>query len=416
MTAPAAAASAAGRTVWVVSELYHPETTSTGYFLTGIAEALAQRWTVRVLCSQPTYSQRGVLAPKHEQRNGTEITRCFSTRFSKDHLPGRLLNLVTASVSMGCNLTIHARHGDVVLVVTNPPLLPFMATLAARLRGARVILLIHDVYPEVFVATGFARPGSLLVRTVARLTRWLYRRVDQIIVLGRDMKALVERKLEGAAQRVVIIPNWGDVVRVRPQPRDANPVLAELGLRDNFVIQFLGNIGRTHGVEMLIDAARLLAADSRVHFLFVGWGGRRAWLEETVAREQLGNVTVRPGCSDADLPDFLNAADVAVIPFLPGMSGVSVPSRLYNVLAAGKPVLAVADPDSELARVVLEEGVGWVVAPGDLAGLVEAIAAATDPAARAVMGRRARDAAVAKYSYDKVGTQYEGLMHTMMGT
>jgi glycosyltransferase involved in cell wall biosynthesis len=326
------------------------------------------------------------------------------------------VNLVTASVSMGWSVAVHARHDDVVLVVTNPPLLPFVAALAARARGARVALLIHDVYPEVLVAAGFAKPGSALVRIVAGLTRWLYRRVDQIIVLGRDMKALVERKLEGAAQQVVIIPNWGDVVRVRPQPRDANPVLAELGLRDKFVIQFLGNIGRTHGVDLLIDAARLLAADSRVHFLFVGWGGRRAWLEGTVAREQLGNVTVRPGCSDADLPDFLNAADIAVIPFLPGMSGVSVPSRLYNVLAAGKPVLAVADPDSELARVVLEEGVGWVVAPGDLAGLVEAIGAAADPGARAEMGRRARDAAVAKYSYDKVGTQYEALMHTMMGT
>jgi glycosyltransferase involved in cell wall biosynthesis len=409
-------ATAVDRTILVVSELYFPETTSTGYFLTGIAEALAQRWTVRVLCSQPTYSQRGVLAPRHEQRNGTEITRCFSTRFSKDHLPGRLLNLVTASVSMGWNLTIRARHGDIVLVVTNPPLLPFMATLAARLRGARVILLIHDVYPEVLIATGFARPGSLLVRTVARLTRWLYRSVDQVIALGRDMKALVERKLDGAPQNVVIIPNWGDVVRVRPQPRNTNRVLSDLGLRDKFVIQFLGNIGRTHGVEMLIDAARLLAADPRVHFLFVGWGGRRAWLEETVARENLGNVTVRPGCSDAELPDFLNAADIAVIPFLPGMSGVSVPSRLYNVLAAGKPVLAVADPDSELARVVIEERVGWVVVPGDLAGLVEAIGAAADPAARAEMGLRAREAAVSSYSYEKVGAQYEALIDRMMGT
>lgn len=381
---------AASRTIWVVSELYHPETTSTGYFLTGIAEALARRWTVRVLCSQPTYSQRGVLAARHEQRNGTQITRCFSTRFSKDHLPGRLANLLTASVSMGWGVAAHARHDDIVLVVTNPPLLPFMVTLAARLRGARVVLLIHDVYPEVLVATGFARPGSVLVRTVARLTRRLYRSVDRIIVLGRDMKSLVERKLEGASRPVTIIPNWGDVVRVRPQSRDANPVLGALGLRDKFVIQFLGNIGRTHGVEMLIAAARLLAPDPRVHFLFVGWGGRRAWLEATVARERLENVTVRPGCSDADLPDFLNAADLAVIPFLPGMSGVSVPSRLYNVLAAGKPVLAVADPDSELARVVLEERVGWVVAPGDLAGLVRAIETAADPAERDEMGRRAR--------------------------
>lgn len=415
MTVPSTAPSV-DRALWVVSELYYPETTSTGYFLTGIAEALARRWRVNVLCSQPTYSQRGVVAPRREVRNGTTIIRCFSTRFSKDHLPGRLLNLLTASLSMGLNAAFRMRRGDVALVVTNPPLLPFVVVLAARLRGARVVLLIHDVYPEVFVATGFAAAGAWPVRLIARLTRWLYRQVDQIVVLGRDMMALVERKLEGAAQEIVIIPNWGDVARVRPHSRDGNPVLERLGLERRFVVQFLGNIGRTHGVEVLVEAARLLAGDDGVHFLFVGWGGRKAWLEQTVAREGLRNVTVLPGCSDDELPDYLNASDIAIIPFLPGMSGVSVPSRLYNVLAAGKPVLAVADEDSELARVVREEQVGWVIAPGDPQALAAAIRAAReDRDAVSAMGLRARASAVAHYSIDQVSAQYEVLMARMLG-
>ena len=404
------------RAIVVVSELYFPETTSTGYFLTGIAEALARHWPVQVLCSQPTYSRRGLIAARREERNGTDIARCYSTRFSKDHLLGRLMNLATASISMGWNVLLRARRGDVVLVVTNPPLLPFIAMIAARLRGARVALLIHDVYPEVLVAAGFASPGSLLVRMAARLTRWLYRRVDQIVVLGRDMKALVERKLQGAAQQVAIIPNWGDVTRVRPQVRDTNPVLGRLGLRDKFLVQFLGNIGRTHGVDVLIDAARLLAADDNVHFLFVGWGGRKAWVEEVVARERLRNVTVLPGCSEEELPEYLNASDVAIIPLLHGMSGVSVPSRLYNVLAAGKPVLAVADPDSELAMVVREERVGWVVPPGDPSALVAAIRGAEADRTEAVeMGRRARASALAHYSLDKVSAQYAAVIGRLIG-
>ena len=124
------------------------------------------------------------------------------------------------------------------------------------------------------------------------------------------------------------------------------------------MVQFLGNIGRTHGVDVLIDAARLLAADDNVHFLFVGWGGRKAWLRRSAKR--LRNVTVLLACSEEELPEYLNAvSDVAIIPLLHGMSGVSV--RLAdNVLAAGKPVLAVADPNSELAMVVREERVGWV--------------------------------------------------------
>lgn len=164
-------------------------------------------------------------------------------------------------------------------------------------------------------------------------------------------------------------------------PRGENALLRRLPVDSRFVVQYMGNMGRTHGVDLLAQAAKRLHGNDRIHFLFVGWGARKAALEEMVREGRLDRVTVLPGCAPEELPSYANACDLSVIAFQPGMAGVSVPSRMYNVMAAGKPILAVAAADSELARVVREESIGWVVPANDLGALVAAIerAAATAP-------------------------------------
>jgi colanic acid biosynthesis glycosyl transferase WcaI len=401
--------------LWVVSELYYPELTSTGYFMTGVAEGLAASREVRVLCSQPTYSARGTLAPITEVRNGVHIERCTGTRFDKDKLARRLVNLITISLSIASLVVRRVRRDDVVLVVTNPPTLPFVVYLAARIRGARVVLRIEDVYPEVLVAAGMSAPSSLLVRLVGGATRMLYRRMERIVVLGRDMATLVGAKLGAQADRMVRIPNWGDIDAVTPLPRATNTVLARIGASERFVVQYMGNMGRTHGVDTLAAAALRLRADPTLHFLFIGWGARKAALEAMVVDEKLSHVTVLPGCSQEELEMHANAADIVVIAFQEGMAGVSVPSRMYNVMAAGKPILAVAEAHSELARVVVEERIGWVVQPADVDALTAAITtAATTPADEIVaMGARARHAAVNRYSKRPVIEAYMHLMQEL---
>lgn len=398
--------------LWVVSELYHPERTSTGYFMTELAEGLAVSRPVSVLCSQPTYSARGQLAPVREVRNGVSIERCAGTRFDKDRLPARLVNLVTITLSLGWKVWLRVRRGDRVIVVTNPPSLPFLVLAVAGLRGAHVVLRIEDVYPEVLVAAGMARPGSMLVRVVRAATCALYRRMERVTVLGRDMAALAREKLGDRSDRLVLIANWGDVDAVRPAAREGNALLARLGIADKFVVQYMGNMGRTHGVDTLAQAALRLRERTGMHFLFVGWGGRKAALERTVAEEGLKSVTVLPGCSEGELPVYATACDLSVIAFQPGMSGVSVPSRMYNVMAGGKPILAVADPGSELARVVIEERIGWVTPPGDAAALAAAVehAAATPRAELEAMGARARRAVESRYSKAHTVRSYEALL------
>ena len=403
------------RQIWVISELYFPEETSTGYFLTKIAEGLAESYPTNVLCSQPTYAARGLRSPVTELRNGVHIQRCRSTTLDRTIIPFRLINLITISLSIFLTAVSRLSKGDCVLVVTNPPLLPFLVAAACKLRGVRCLLLIHDVYPEVLVASGMARADALVVRLMAKVNNWLYRSADRIIVLGHDMKQLVVKKLKHGEGRTVIITNWADIDIVRPGSRQQNRLLTDLGLQDKFVLQYSGNMGYTHGLEMLVESAATVGTPGKdVHFLFIGSGSKKRWLEDLVRSKGLHNVTILPKQPRSDLSDCLNACDVAIISFIPGMAGISVPSRMYNIMAAGKPIIAVADSESELARVIREEDIGWVVAPGDFDGLNAAIKSAqSDPDRLLRMGHRARRAAETKYSFERVKKAYKDVIASL---
>lgn len=393
--------------VWIVSELYYPEDTSTGYFLTRIAEGLVDNFRVGVLCSQPTYSSRGRRALPDETHNGVSIHRCWSSTFNKDVLPLRFVNIVTITLSILLNGLRRFRSADCVLVVTNPPLLPFAVLIAARLCRSSCYLLIHDVYPEVLTASGIAKSNSLSVRGLDWLMKQLYKRMAHIIVLGRDMAMLVRKKMETSAHHIQIIPNWADVDFIQPRNRQDHPLLAQLGLSDKFIIQYSGNIGRTHGIEQLVACAEQLEDDPTVHFLFIGFGGKKPWLINRVSEGGIANITIMDYRLRAELSESLTACDVTIISFVQGMAGVSVPSRMYNVMAAGKPIIAVADPGSELALVVKEEGIGWVVPPGDIDGLRMAILEAkSNPELLVKMGLRGRRAAETTYSFEKVKDAY----------
>lgn len=403
---------AGARRVWVVSELYYPELTSTGFFLTRIAEGLASDYEVHALCGQPTHSARGTRAPAREVRNGVQIVRAPGTTLDKDVLAGRILNMLTVTLAMFAHLCLQLRRGDGVLVVTTPPALPFVTRAACIFRGARCVLLVHDVYPESLIAAGLITSDGLPARVLSFLTGRMYMGMDRICALGRDMRELIRRKMRGASQPPVeILTNWAAEDVLEPMARETNPLLAELGLSDKFVLQYAGNMGPLHGVEDLVEAARRLAvAAPDVHFLFIGSGGKKRWLEEAVRKEPLSNVTVLAPRPRADQRLFLNACDLAITAFVPGMFGAGVPSRLYNILASAKPIVAAVDPQSELALVVKEERAGWIVEPGDVAGFVAAVLEArADPVRLAAMGGRGRAAAAERYSYEAVMRGYRAL-------
>lgn len=401
--------------VWFVSELYYPEMTSTGGIITQIAERLADDFSVHVVCAQPNYSARGVRAPKRERYHGVGILRCGATTFDKNYLGVRLINILTFSLSAFCSVVRHIRRDDTVIVLTNPPLLPVAVSVACSLRRVRCVLLVHDVYPEALVAAGMMRTRRVPARLLARVTARLYQRMTRIVVLGTDMQHLVKAKNPNIAGRIRVIGNFAEAQAVFPLGKEDNPFLRDLGLVDKFVVQYAGNMGRTHGLEDLIDAASKLRDESSVHFLFAGWGAKRAWLENEVRRLGLDNVTILAHQPAALRNDLLNACDVGMMAFVPGMTGVSVPSRTYNVLASGTPMIVMADEGSELARLITTERLGWVVAPRDTGGFCAAVLEARgNPAELARMASRARRLAEEIFTLDAVVEEYREVLRELV--
>lgn len=399
-----------GRRLLVVSELYYPEETSTGYFVTHIAQGLASHFGVTALCSQPTYSERHLKAPRSERHAGVEIRRVWSTRFGKDRLAGRLLNLLTFTASVAVFCLMHVRRGDRLLVLTNPPSLPPVVGIIARIKGARPYLLVHDVYPEVLIATGLISEKGLPARVLRWLVSRTYALYESVVVLGRDMAAVARVRL-GQGGRVSIIPNWGDVEEIRPLERSENAFAQLHNPENRTVIQFSGNIGRTHDVETILDAARRVGEREDVLFQFIGSGGKVGMLDGTAR----GSARIQhlPRQPRENLRGMLTGADAVVIAFVDRMLGVSVPSRMYNVMAAGTPIIAMAHSESELAQVVAEEACGWVLSPGDAEGLAAIVEAITAPGGREEarrLGMNGRDAVMRRFSYPTVVKGFETLL------
>ncbi len=398
----------------VFSELYYPEETSTGYFMTKIAEGLSADLSVMAICAQPSYSMRGTRASVRETHKGVSIRRYPSTTFDKDRLALRLLNIFSICFSCFFWAIRSMRSSDLVLVVTNPPLLPFIIWLVSKLRGAKFVLRIDDVYPDMLNVTGMLDKASFVYRAIDKLNSYLYRDAVHIVVLGRDMRSRVLKKMgQQHHNRIHIIPNWAETDQISPCPRENNPLLRELQL-NKFVVQYAGNMGYPHDIESLVEAAKVLSKNPKIHFLFIGSGVKRGWLEEQIKINSLNNITLLDPRPRVEQNTFLNACDVAVSALVKGMSGISVPSRMYNIMAAGKPVVAIGDEDSELGFIIREERVGWIAPPGKVRAFVSAVLEAESDSERLVaVGERARLLVEKEYSREHVISLYRSLFSKM---
>lgn len=399
--------SAVKKRIWIACELYYPEDNTTGFYMTRLAEGLAPHLEVNTLCGQPNYHRRGQRAPGRERRNGVDIYRVPSTTLDKNRSVGKIINMVTLSLSMLVGGLRWFRKGDRVLVVTAPPTILFTVGLAALAKGCSYTLLIHDNYPEALVAAGAIGPGSILERIYEFFNRWLYKYASRVIVVGRDMAEVAERKVEGLGVPVSTIPNWAELESVYPTPREENQLLGEIGILDKFVILYAGNMGYPQDIESICEAARQLSHLEDVRFLFIGSGTKRAKLERFIAKHSADNMILLPPQPREQQNLFLNACDVAFVALIPGMRGVSVPSRTYNIMAAGKPILAITEAGSEIDRVISEEGNGWTVTPGnpdELANLIKGIHTEKDKLK--ILGENSRKAALTRYSEELAVSRY----------
>lgn len=381
----------------VASQHYPPDPSTTAAIMAKIACRLAEEHEVVVLSGSP-----GALPAS---QTGTDTPRVIVVKnrmAGKAALVRRGLSELLFVLRIFFALLRQLRRADVVLTVTAPFILPYAVAAAAWLKGARSALIMHDLFPDVLVMAGLLKPHSIVAGAMRAANSLMFRALNAVITIGRDAERPLLSYSGMTRSKIRFIPNWATLAPAVRPITSGNPFRKTLAAR--FIVGLSGNLGFTHDPEIVFEAARLLSDEVDIHFLLSGWGIGFERLKQLQADANLPNVSFVARVEDAELEAFLAAADIWIIPYRKDVAGVSVPSRFYNLLAVGRPVVLVSEPQAEAALTVVENGLGWVVTPGradQLAAAIRAASASCDGAMaeRAVKAASKFDRSVAMNAY-----------------
>lgn len=357
--------------LWIISEFYYPVVTSTGYYMTEIAEYMArQGQEVHVICTSARYNEtqeyKNAFTDYH---NGVHIHRIHLRNIDKNNFLKRIVRLLWTSIRLWSCTFRSVRRGDTLLAVTNPVFLLLGLPLIKRLKHISYVLLVHDIFPENLAAIGKIRKQSLLYKCLKFFFDKAYAKADICISIGRDMSEIIREKISDPA-RIRFIPNWADNKEVIPLVKEETRMYRNLGIQDKFVFQFAGNLGHAQGIDNILEAIGLVQ-NPALHFTFIGGGAKYDTIAAYIKNHPGAPVSLIGFQERSDQNDFLNACDVAIVTLSDGMFGLGVPSKSYNIMAAGKPILIIADARSEIALTVKEYTLGWIVDPHNPEALKE---------------------------------------------
>jgi colanic acid biosynthesis glycosyl transferase WcaI len=342
--------------ILVLNQYYRPGVEATANLLADLCEELANNYDVTVVTGRLREHED---LPSDEIVNGVRVLRTRSTAFDRTQLHHRALNYVTyLADSLARSLTIE--RPQLIICMTDPPIVGDLGVAVAKRFRAPLLVISEDVFPEI--ATELGRlTNPVLVGVLRRLVGFYLRRAEHIVAIGERMRERLVEK--GAApDRVTVIPNWVDASAIQPGPRD-NAWSREQELADRFVVMHSGNVGHAQNLDNLVYATTYLRDLDDLAVPIVGFGARHAEVTALAHRLEADRVMFLPYQPREVLTESLGSAHVHYVGLARGLSGFVVPSRLYGVLAAGRPVIVAADADSETARLVNEAECGVAVPP-----------------------------------------------------
>ena len=358
---------------------YWPDQAATGQLLTELTEDLVRdyRCQVSVVAGVPLHESQREQSPqpgwkfiRTELHNGVQILRASGTIFSPRKFVARATNYVSY-FSSACVAGFRASCPDVVVALTDPPIIGLAALMLARRWRAKFVLLCQDVFPEVArLLEDFH--SDIVDSLLTRVNRFLISQADGVITVGETMR---ERLITGKGalpQKVTVIHNWTDCSAIVPTERH-NAFARAHGLTESFVVMHSGNIGLSQSLETVVHAAARLRQEPSIQVVFVGGGVKKPALEEQVRQLGLTNVRFLPYVPKEHLRESFASADVFLVSLKKGLAGYIVPSKLYGILAAGRPYVAAVEDDCEVTAITKQYECGLLTTPQDPVDLAEKI-------------------------------------------
>lgn len=294
--------------------------------------------------------------------------------YDKRSMPRRALSWIWFTAS-AMKEVMKVKRAVPLVMVSNPPVMPLLGLISNIVRRQHYIIIVYDIYPDALTALGRLRRGSIVFRIWSCLVKLTFSRAAHVITLGRHMAGKLEPYLadRSCKKKLYIVPTWVDTTKYVPIKKKENWFAVKHGQTDKLTILYSGNIGFTHDIEILIDAAEALRNEESIHFLIIGEGPSKARLLERALLKHLQNITFLPIQDGETFPFSLACGDIAIVSIRKGMEGLMMPSKAYYSMAVGSALLGLSCAPNDLADLIQSYGCGLSVAPGKLEGLVEAI-------------------------------------------
>ncbi len=357
----------------IITRFYPPDFAATGQLIEELANQLARLgMRVHIFTGLPGYAFQTVKAPSVESSEKILIRRSRTSRIWPRRIRGKALNGLLFCWRAGVHLLKSANRGDVVLLTTEPPYLPLLGYLAHLCFGLPYVCLLYDLYPDIAVHLNVVPAHHWLVRFWNWLNRRIWRNASQVIVLSSTMKERVIAKCPEVKDKIVVIHSWADPDWIRPIDKKNSWFAKQFNLVDKFTVLYSGNMGRCHDMDTIMAAAEHLR-DEPIEFVFIGDGAKRKTCMERAESLQLDNCRFLPHQDKSNLPYSLTACDLSLVSIDRGMEGLVAPSKLYGILAAGRPVAVICEGHSYLRQLVAEANCGKAFDNGDGKGLAEFI-------------------------------------------
>lgn len=341
---------------YLVTEYYHPNQNTTGYLFHKL-----------YLHLKNVYGSELSLIIKEDKSNDVidpDSIIVKDLNLNKKRLIQRLFFELLISFRFFVKVLKNVKTQDVVFTGTTPIFLLVVMFLAKKIIGFKWVLLVHDVFPENLVAAKVMKKNNFLYKVLKKVFDIFYATPEKLIVIGQDMKDLVDGKTKKTNS--IVIQNWIDENDIQVESKKENDILKQLKWENETpIFQFFGNIGRVQGVDNILEAIKMIEPSRRPKFLFMGDGAYVNNLTQAIETLNDSNIKYIGSVQQSEKSKGLNAGDIAIVTLAEGMLGLGVPSKAYFSMAADKPLLAIMDENSEIACMIRKFGLGWVVSPED---------------------------------------------------
>ena len=391
-------------------QFFYPEYISSAQLPYDTVQALkAAGFSVGALCGYPREYLDGADIPVRENLDGVEIHRLKYMQLDRSGFVGRIVNYFSFTLMVLLHLFEIARYRAVV-VYSNPPILPWIASWAKVLFGTKLIFVSYDLYPEVATVTNTLREGNLICRLMNHINKCVYHRADKIVALSSEMRDYILKNRPVSEENVVVIPNWYEDKGVTAFNPETNRFRE--AAEGRFVVSYFGNMGTMQDMQTILGAIRELKEEN-IFFLFAGHGNKMEDLKRIAGEEHISNIAIHKFLHGQDFQDALAISDCAFVSLEKGATGLCVPSKTYSYMMQGIPLLAVMD-ECDIVRDI-EQGAGFWVRNGESGALADAIRTLRDdPDRMASMSETCRAIYLKKYTTKICTNQYAALFRTIL--